>query len=251
MRHTLSRRALCVALALIPGCSLQTPTDVPVQIVGTGSRLLLVGNSYLYFNNIPEMMQSLADSAKGEQVAIALVVGPDIALVDHWNSGAAKAAINSGSWKWVVLQQGPSSVQANRDTLRAMTQLFAAEIKKSGGTPALFSAWPTADRAQDFERAIESYSLAANDVDGLLLPVASAWRLAVQRDPTLNLYADGIHPSLDGAYLSAIVMYSTLLGKDPRGLPKTFRTRSGRVVVINPATGETLQSVAAEVTGYR
>jgi hypothetical protein len=132
-----------------------------------------------------------------------------------------------------------------------MTQLFATEIKKSGGTPALFSAWPTADRAVDFDRAIESYTLAANDVGGLLLPVAAAWQLAVQRDPTLKLYDDGIHPSLDGAYLSALVVYSRLLGKDPRGLPKTFKTRTGRLVVINPAIGTTLQSVAAEVSGYK
>jgi hypothetical protein len=244
-------RALFGVVALVSGCSLASSTDVPVQVVGTGSHLLFVGNSYLFYNDIPDMMQSLADSAKGERVAIALVVGPDIALVDHWNSGVAKAAIASGSWKWVVLQQGPSSVQANRDTLRSMTQLFAAEIKKNGGTPVLFSAWPTLDRSQDFDRAIESYTLAANDVGGLLVPVATAWQLASQRDPTLKLYDDGIHPSIDGAYLSALVLYAKLLGKDPRGLPKTLRTRTGRLVIISPAIGTTLQAVAAEVSGFK
>lgn len=244
-------RTIVLGTVLFSGCSLSSPTDLPVQVVGTGSHLLWVGNSYLYYNDIPEMMQTLADSAQGERVAIAVVAMPNFALVDHRNSGVAGAAITNGGWKWVILQQGPSSVEANRDTLRAMTQLFSADIKKGGGTPALFSAWPTSDRLQDFDRAIESYSLAASDVSGILLPVAAAWKLAMQRDAALKLYDDGLHPSLDGAYLSALVVYSRLLGRDPRGLPKTFRLRNGRTVAINATTGTTLQSVAAEVNGYK
>jgi hypothetical protein len=244
-------RTVVLGSVLFSGCSLSSPTDLPVQVVGTGSHLLWIGNSYLYYNDIPAMMQTLADSAKGERVAIAVVAGPNLALVDHRNSGVAGAAITNGDWKWVILQQGPSSVEANRDTLRAMTQFFSTEIKKAGGTPALFSAWPTSDRLQDFDRAIESYSIAANDVGGILLPVAAAWKLAMQRDAALKLYDDGLHPSIDGAYLSALVVYSRLLGKDPRGLPKTFRLRTGRTVVINAATGTTLQSIAAEVNGYK
>ena len=244
-------RSLLLGVVLIAGCSLASPTDLPVRVVGTGSRLLWIGNSYLVINSIPEIVQALADSANGEEVAIAVVAEPNFALVDHRNTGVAKAAIAGGNWKWVILQQGPSSVEANRDTLRSMAQLFSAEIKKVGGIPALFSAWPTSDRTQDFDRAIESYALAANDVNGLLLPVASAWKLAMQRDAALQLYADGLHPSLDGAYLSALVVYSKLLGKDPRGLPKTLRVKSGGLVIINPAIGATLQSVAAEVNGYK
>ena len=40
----------------------------------------------------------------------------------------------------VVLQQGPSSVEVNRDTLRQATREFAVEIVRVHGKPALFSA---------------------------------------------------------------------------------------------------------------
>lgn len=230
-------------------CTLATaPAYVPV--VGTGTRVLFVGNSYLYYNDIPGMVQSLADSAKGETLAIAVVAAADFALIDHWRNGSAPIALRGSDWKWVVLQQGPSSTDLNRDTLRLATKLFGDEITKAHGTAALFSAWPASDRAQDFPRAIESYGLAAKDVNGLLLPVAAAWVSASKRDPSIQLYADGLHPSIEGAYLSSLVLYAKLLNKDPRTAAISFRTRAGRVVTISAAVATQLKAAAAEATGF-
>ncbi|HLE57371.1 MAG TPA: hypothetical protein VJB15_09830 [Rhodothermia bacterium] len=151
--------------------------------------------------------------------------------------------------KWVVLQQGPSSVEVNRDTLRIATKLFADEIAKANARPALFSAWPTAARREDFPRAIESYTLAAADVNGILLPVATAWLAVLNASPTVALYADPLHPSIEGAYLSALVVYAQLLEKTPKGLPATLRLASGRTLVIDPAIAALLQQAAAEAFG--
>lgn len=230
-------------------CSLESvPTSIPVA--GSGTRVLFIGNSYLSYNDIAGMVQSLADSAKGERIAVAVVAASDFALIDHWRNGSARVAIQAGEWKWVILQQGPSSVQLNRDTLRFATQLFNAEVVKVNGKTALFSSWPTSDRPQDFDRAIESYQLAAADVNGTLLPVAAAWVAARAIDPTIQLYADGLHPSTEGAYLSSLVLYAKLLGKDPRTAAGAFRTRSGRIVTINAAVATKLKAAAAQATGF-
>ena len=101
----------------------------------------------------------------------------------------------------------------------------------------------------DFPRAIESYTLAAADVNGLLLPVAAAWIAAWEATPNLVLYADPLHPSLQGAYLSALVVYAQLLDKSPTGLPPSLRLRSGRTFAIDPATAILLQQAAARATG--
>ena len=111
------------------------------------------------------------------------------------NEGTARREITKGGWEWVVLQQGPSSTDLNRDTVRLAAGLFAAEIEKVNARLALFSAWPREGRRQDFPRAIESCTLAATDVSGILLPVASAWLAAWSRDPTLQLYVDCLHAS--------------------------------------------------------
>ncbi len=237
-------RAIVVPLTLLAlaGCPGSTATGP--RLIGEGRRALFVGNSYLYTMDIPGIVQALADSAKGDQIAVETVAGPDMALIDHWFEGTARREIGKGGWEWVVMQQGPSSTDLNRDTLRLAAKLFADAM--TGGTPALFSAWPSQQRPQDFDRAIESYRLATTDVNGALIPVAGAWLAAWRRDPSLNLYADGLHPSAEGAYLSALVVYGALLGRSPLGLPNGVRTRGAQVIVIDPAVALTLREAAAE-----
>ena len=236
----MSSRLVPILLA-ITSC-LGNPTDPgPLD----GRRALFIGNSYLYTQNIPEIVEALADSAHGDKIATAMVAGPNLALIDHWDSGPARSTIAQGGWEWVILQQGPSTVGVNRDTLRLATSYFGGVIAGVNAKPALFSAWPSEDRRQDFPAAIESYTLAAQDVQGILLPIAAAWVAAWQRDPALQLYQDGLHPSPQGAYLSALVIYAVLLEKSPVGLPAKLTLRSGTTINIGSAAA-TLQAAAAE-----
>lgn len=232
-------------VALYCVACLDSATEPGVEPIGEGRRVLFIGNSYLYSLDIPGMVQALADSAGGDKLAVATVAYPDVALSDHLAVGSAIPAIRQGQWEWVVLQQGPSSVPANREALRQSVRSFAGEIASVGAVPALFSAWPSETRLQDFPAAIESYRLAAADVNGLFLPVASAWLEAWELAPGSDLYADGLHASAEGAYLSALVIYAQLLGKTPVGLPASLRTRSGVAILLPAATAETLQAAAA------
>lgn len=217
------------------------------RLVGAGARVLFIGNSYTYVNDVPGLVQALADSARGDSLAVEAVAMPDFALVEHWNEGTALREVRKGGWRWVVLQQGPSSAGVNRDTLRVWTRAFAEEIRKVGARAALFSAWPQSSRSQDFDRAIESYALAAADVQGVLLPVAAAWRAAWRRDSTLALYAtDGLHASPEGSYLAALVIYGGLRGTLPVGLPNVLTSRSGTTVRLDRARARLLQDAAAE-----
>lgn len=237
----MSAGRLSPVLLLVASC-LGGPTDPgPLE----GRRALFIGNSYLYTQNIPEIVEALADSAHGDQIATAMVAGPNLALIDHWYSGPARPAIAQGGWEWVILQQGPSTVGVNRDTLRLATTYFGGVIAGINAKPALFSAWPSEDRKQDFPAAIESFTLAAQDVNGILLPIAAAWVAAWQRDPNLQLYEDGLHPSVAGAYLSALVIYSVLLEKTPVGLPARLKLRSGTTINVGTAAA-TLQAAAAD-----
>jgi hypothetical protein len=108
--------------------------------------------------------------------------------------------------------------------------------------------WPSEARRADFDRAIESYELAAQDVSGLLFPVAAAWLAAWRREPTLALYSpDGLHPSVAGSYLAALVMYSALYDRTPVGLPAQVRLASGAQLGVPTEVAAVLQAAAAEV----
>jgi hypothetical protein len=242
-------RSLLVAVISLAGCLSPATVSSP-QLIGEGRRILFIGNSLTYTNDLPGVLQALADSAGGDRLAVESVVAPDYDLELHWTDGIAQKEIAKGGWELVVLQQGPSSREENREHLRTWTKRFATEIARVSARPALFSVWPMQVNQTDFPRAIESYTLAAADVNGLLLPAAAAWLAAWTRDAMLALYSDGLHPNPTGTYLSALVMYAQIFQHSPVGLPRGVRTRSGATLVIDASTALLLQEVAAQVTEH-
>lgn len=243
------RRALLVsALSGLGGCVPQRAV-LPTPPTGPGLHLLFVGNSLTYMNNLPGILEALADSAHQPLLETRMVAKPDYSLEDHWNDGEARTTIAAGGWNVVVLQQGPSSLESSRALLLQFAKAFADPIGKANARAALYQVWPTIDRATDFARANESYRLAAVAVNGLLFPVGEAWLAASRRDPAVPLYAfDGLHPSVEGSYLAALVMYATLYDASPVGLPAAIRRRDGTTITIPSATVAVLQAAAEEVT---
>jgi hypothetical protein len=183
-------------------------------------RVLFIGNSYTYWNDLPMVVRALADSAGATGMEVEAVTAPGASLEDLWNEGTARERIGQGGWNVVVLQQGPSSQREGRRLLRSYAVRFAEEIRRQGGIPALFMVWPARERSADFNATRDSYTAAAAEVDGALFPAAEAWRAAWRRDPSLTLYSnDDLHPSRLGSYLAALVMVSELLDRSPVGLP--------------------------------
>jgi hypothetical protein len=243
------RRALWAGCALaLSGCVPQRAV-IPRPPTGPGLHILFVGNSLTYVNNLPAILEALADSAHEPLLETRMVAKPDYSLEDHWNDGDARAAILNGGWNTVVLQQGPSSLETSRTLLVAYARAFADPIRAVGARPALYQVWPTVDRAVDFPRANESYRIAAESVQGILFPVGEAWLAAQRIDRSIPLYAfDGLHPGAEGSYLAALVMYATLYGKSPAGLPASLRLRNGTSFVVASNAAAALQAAAAQVT---
>jgi len=210
--------------------------------------VLFIGNSLTAANDLPGMVESLADSAGEAPLTTAAVTLGGAALEDHWAEGSALRAIDRGGWRFVVLQQGPSSLPESRVNLREWTRRFAERIRAVGAEPALYTVWPPADRRAFFGDVIESYRLAADDVGGVVLPVGQAWLDAWTRDAGLALYGpDDFHPTVEGSYLAALVIYARLSGRSPVGLPARFALPTGGVVAITPQTATLLQETAAHV----
>ena len=234
---------MALGMTLIVGCLGSTDPKVS----GVGRKVLFIGNSHTYMNDVPGMLQALAAAAGPESLAVARDAPPNFALIDHVHD-RAPAYIATGGWSLVVLQQGWTPAGACRDTLRLATQLLAADAAKVSAKVALYQVWTPIDRPAHLPGTIRSYELAADDVHGMLFPAAAAFRIALKRDPTLPLYLDGLHASYEGSYLVALVMYATIFDRTPVGLPTSFRTRSGIPVNIAPAMAATLQEAAADVT---
>ena len=209
------------------------------------TRVLFIGNSYTYWNDLPKVLETMVQKGARQKLVAESIAFPDYALEDHWNRGDALKAIQKKRWNFVVLQQGPSASNEGRTTLLKYSTLFAKAIDASGARTLMFSAWPSRLRIGETERAIESYRMAATEVNGILVPVAKAWRIARELQPDIALYdRDGLHPSAAGSYLAALVFYNVLLRKSYEGPP----LKIGQVSIDRKISDWLLRAATASVT---
>lgn len=221
-RGRLGRRCLLVgALVFSPtSCGGQEAPTAP--IAGDAAvRVLFVGNSLTYFNEMPDMLAALVRATGTESALVASIARPSYGLEDHWTQSVTFDRIAEG-WDVVVLQQGPSATEG-RPSLLEYSEKFATPIRDAGAIPALYMVWPSESRASDFAGVSSSYSAAADLVAGLLFPAGEAWLAAWELDAAIELYGpDRFHPSPLGSYAAAVVIYEQLTGRDPRELPATI-----------------------------
>lgn len=231
-------RALAVALGIALLLAGRAAAEPP-------TRVLFIGNSLTYWNDLPLLVEAMA-AAKGLSLSAEAVTRADASLEDHWGN-AIRGVIHKGGFKWVVLQQGPSSLPESRANLREWTRRFAEEIRGAGATPALYMVWPDRSRRGFFLQVIESYRLANEDAKGVLLPAGEAWLAAWRLDSGLDLYSpDNLHPSRLGTYAAAATILSGLTGVSPIGLPHRLKLRNGDDYKVDEKKAElVLRAVAA------
>ena len=239
-------RALIALLGLVSCGGSNAAVEPPPAPPATNYRILFIGNSLTYFNDLPGTVSQLAQSTN-TNIEVASVARPNFALIDHAEGKSnALEMIEGGRWDYVVLQQGPSSLPLSRDTLIISTRLLDPAIKAAGGRTALFMVWPESSRFAVFDDVRDSYRIAAQDVHGVFLPVGEAWRAAWRADPQLLLYGpDGYHPSELGTYLAALVIYEGLTGKDARELTGEAIV-AGRQLGVPQSKVRLLQTAAHE-----
>jgi hypothetical protein len=215
------RRTLFVLLPAVAAClSIEGPR-APATLGEGGHHVLFIGNSLTYVNDRPGTVEDLASRA-GDTVRVAMVALPNFAVIDHaLGQSNAVGVIKSQSWDYVILQQGPTTLGVNRDTLVIATKLLDPIVKASGGRTAQLMTWPSSDQTALFPQVRTSSQVAAQSVDGgVFIPAGDAWRAALEEDPTLPLYGpDGYHPGYLGTYLAALVVYEKVTGHDARLLP--------------------------------
>lgn len=241
MSHSI--RWLIVLSSLV--CSAGSCSRAPLLEPGlAGTRVLFIGNSLTYFNDLPATVAAIAASA-GDTMSVAMAAGPDLAIIDHLNGASnAVALLRSQRWDYVVLQQGPSTTPVNRDSLTLWTTMINPHIRSAGAQAALFMVWPALAQWERLDLVRQSYDQAARAVGGMLLPAGEAWRIARAADASIAVYGpDGYHPSQLGTFLAALTIYGRLSGRDVRALPaRAFA--DGREIALDAATIRRLQEAA-------
>ena len=213
-------------------------------------RILFIGNSYTYVNDLPGMFTRLACSG-GKRVVTGLAAPGGWTLAQHLASADTQNAIRSQQWDSIVLQeqsQIPSSASTRDQTMYPYVRGLVSLIRSVKARPYLFLTWGHRDGwpennlnsyAAMQDQLYFGYVTIAQELSVDVVPVGPAWKNATGRTPSLNLWQDdGSHPTQNGTYLAACVFYATLFRQSPVGLDE--------YAGLPKETAETLQSIAAQ-----
>jgi hypothetical protein len=189
-------------------------------------RLLFIGNSYTYFNNLPKLVEAVAASQKdGPKFETEASLRGGMALKWHWDNGAALEAIRKGGWDFVILQEhsllgnppGKSATPEVNDpaTFFEYAQKFDAEIKKAGAKTVLYATWSRDGYPEHSRKLDEAFTRLARQIDAAIIPTGLAWTIAKIEAPGLKLHMpDRSHPTMTGSYLNALAFYQCLTGRN-------------------------------------
>lgn len=188
-------------------------------------RLLFLGHSYTYYNDMPAMVAKMAESANSPiRYDITMNAFPNASLEDHWNYRKTRELLARGGWTRVIVQpETDSQLQASDSGLYA----YGGKLLVGTGEqpPAIIISHLATDgfyRRQNWTiLRSEHADILQENLRGLAIAsgadvfdVARVWdRVRAEKLP-FSLYKDGNHPSLQGSYLAALVIYAGLSHAD-------------------------------------
>ena len=231
-----------------PPTSPSWPRCVPAR---PGSRILFLGNSYTFFNRMPAMVKAMADT-KGLRPDVHMHAAPAASLQSHWNDRRARSNMEGTAWDFVILQdQSATPVRAPERTME-FGEKWCSLVRAAKGTPILMLTWGKRGASgtpdpQEQKALLETYLKLARREKAALAPVGIAWENCLKRHPGIQLYQpDGRHPTEEGSYLTACVIYFTLFGKSPLGLPGRLSLKGTRLSNLPADRARILQTVARD-----
>ncbi len=198
------------------------------------TRVLFLGNSYTFFNDLPVILSEMAASM-GHVVETAQNTPGGASLQGHISNSTSQDLIQAGNWDFVVLQeqsQKPSLPydQVTADFFPAVEALVETiRLHNDCAVPLLYMTWgrengdasncswhpPVCTYEGMQELLTERYLEAADNTESWCVPIGMVWE-DLLNSTNINLYnADGSHPSAAGSYLAASAFFVALFGENP------------------------------------
>lgn len=208
-------------------------------LIAQKTKILFLGNSYTYVNDLPSVFEDLCLSL-GDTISHDQNTPGGYRFLNHAADPTSLSKIQSDEWDFVVLQaqsQEPSWPPSQMETEvypYAKTLVDSIKANRNCSEPIFFMTWgrkygdsyncpswpPVCTFLGMQERLMAGYMTMTEENASTVSPVGLAWKLAMDNDPDslIDLYsADYSHPSYAGTYLTACVLYCTLFNKTPEG----------------------------------
>ena len=228
-------------------------------------KVLFLGNSYTYVNDLPKMIEDIAASENKTFTHESVTPGGCTLFLHLDESQGSLTKIRKGDWDYVVLQEQSqlpvidyyrhNSLKPSYKALHDSIMLYNPNAKVVG-----YMTWGRRYGGQqcvnfgdgvycstdfiDFNHMQDSLTAAycenAYATNSYVAPVGEAWRAALTSNPNLVLHSsDDSHPSYDGSYLTACIFYSLFWNSNPIGIYHSQQ--------IDNTKAELLQTIANDV----
>ncbi|MCA9605909.1 MAG: hypothetical protein KC619_09965 [Myxococcales bacterium] len=190
-------------------------------------KVLFVGNSYTFYNDVPGQVAALArEDAGGPSIETSRVAQGGATLKLHATETGALERVAEPGWTHVVLQEKSTGTLHDAPDYHRYVRALGERVR---GEVLLYETWArrpghevyrwgwSGKRPSTMRRRVRAeLELAARDLRARIVPVGTAWERCMERYPDLDLYdADGHHASAIGSHLAACTFYAFLSGRDP------------------------------------
>lgn len=221
---------------------------------GERKRVLFVGNSYTEVNNLPSLVQRVAESA-GDALEYESNAPGGCTFAQHCTN-RSMSLIQQGGWDVVVLQeqsQLPSfpQSQVEVEVFPYAQQLVEAVYNNNPGGEAMFyMTWgrkngdhqnalnfPVLGSYEGMDSMLyERYMYMARQYDASVCPVGRVWRYLRTNNPEIELYQpDESHPSLAGSYAAACAFYTLIFHRSPQQITYQPEIEAAHATTIRDA----------------
>ena len=173
-------------------------------------RILMLGNSFTFVNDMPAMLAGLT----GAEVVHHTRGGARLAeqLNPKTKMGAKTLeALEKERWDYVVLQEHAHPFGPEEEFLNSATALNKM-IREAGSTPVIYECWAKKDEPELQDHMNQVHRHVAEEIGALIAPVGENWWTYKKSWPNLEMYdADGAHASCAGSDFAAKLIWETIL----------------------------------------
>lgn len=213
-------------------------------------KILFIGNSYTYYNNMPEEIFAAIVKAAGYEAEITAITEGGRYL--DWQGDTANridAALAENPYDYVVIQEQSTCPAEDPERFFEASRALTEKVYLNGAKPVFYCTWGRRDTSPTLTEKgwthesmtlmlEDSYTKIAEETKGLIARVGAAYTEVYRNHPEIELYdSDSTHPSATGSFLAALVIFNTIYGEDPIRIPYDGGLDAADAVILKKAAG--------------
>lgn len=172
-------------------------------------RILFIGNSHTYYNDMPVMVQRRAED-EGFDCSVTMIAHPGWFLAQHAEEPDVRFNILYGHYDYVVLQEHAHPFGPEEKFHEAAAALNGM-IRQAGSIPIIYECWARKAEPDVQAHMNEVHKQVSDEINALLAPVGENWWSYQKSWPDLEMYADdGEHASSAGSDFAAKYIWETI-----------------------------------------